>query len=262
MRIIIASDFHLKFHEKAEDTQRRQAVFTFLRSLRGTCDMLILNGDIFDLWFAWNNVIIKGYFPLLHELASLQESGCKLVFIAGNHDFWFRGFLEEYLHMEVHPDEFTAQLDGKRIFVSHGDRFTANDLRYKIFRSCIRNKVIMGLFELLHPDFALSIGKYLSRSSRNRTIPKALMKRKEAGLDTTAKRLFNQYDIVVFGHSHAPKELHYNHKCYINSGDWIKHRSFVEIIDGAAQLQTFGGIDNENEPDPCDHTHRRNANGC
>ena len=261
MRVIIASDFHLKFHENAEDRRRRETVLGFLKSLRGNCDQLILNGDIFDLWFAWNNVIIKGYFPLLHQLASLQESGCKLTFIAGNHDFWFRGFLQKYLQMDVHPDCYTATIDGKKIFVSHGDKYTSNDLRYKLFRKCIRNKIIMSIFELLHPDFALSIGKYLSRSSRNRTIPTALMRKKEQGLDTVARRLFATHDIIVFGHSHAPKVLKEGNKEYYNAGDWITHHTYVEITDGAAKLKTFGGEPDEKNLDPNITDHRRNTDG-
>ncbi len=70
-------------------------------------------------------------------------------------------------------------LDGKKIFVTHGDLHTTNDIRYKIFRSVIRNKVVMTIFEILHPDFSLSIGRKMSRSSRSRPMSTELKLRKE-----------------------------------------------------------------------------------
>ena len=168
MRVYFASDFHLKFTKKNIDTEQHKKIISFLDSLIGNSDLLILNGDIFDLWFVWKTVIIKGYFPILKKLADLRESGCRIVFIAGNHDFWFRDFLTNFLGVEIYPDSFSETIDDMKIFVSHGDLYTTNDFRYKIFRSLIRKKFFKKLFELFHPDFSLALGKLLSRSSRDR----------------------------------------------------------------------------------------------
>ena len=97
MNVYIASDFHLKFAENLEDTKRREKVIVFLDSIKDDADLLILNGDIFDLWFVWKKFIIKGYFPLLIKLNQLRENGVRIVFIADNHDFWFNDFLTETL---------------------------------------------------------------------------------------------------------------------------------------------------------------------
>ncbi len=240
MKTIILSDLHLKFSENAEDKARRTRVLNFLKSLIGKTDILILNGDIFDLWFAWNSVIIKSYFPVLKILADIQESGCKLHFISGNHDFWFRDFLKDYLKMEIHKDSLTIKVEDKTLFVSHGDLYTANDMRYKIFRKVIRNKLVMWIFELIHPDLALGLGKNLSRSSRNRTISPELKRAKEAGLENFAKlKLRNSCDFVVFGHSHSPISKQFEGGIYINSGDWIVHNTYVEIEDGRIQLKVY-----------------------
>jgi len=239
MEIYIASDFHLKFVENEEDLARKERVIKFLDSLIGKADLLILNGDIFDLWFTWHKVIIKGYFPFLKKLADLRESGTRIVFIAGNHDFWFRDFLTEYIGAEVYPDTFTELLDGKKIFAAHGDVYTANDLRYKIFRSVIRNKVVMTIFEILHPDFSLSIGRKMSRSSRSRPMSTELKLRKEAGLTNFATQKLKDYDIVTMGHSHSPKKLEINGGVYLNSGDWIKNNSYIHISSGEAKLCKF-----------------------
>ena len=236
MRVIIASDFHLKFHENEEDRDRRKRVIKFLDSIIGKTDLLILNGDIFDLWFAWNNVIIKGYFHILKKLADIRESGCRIVFIAGNHDFWFRDFLTNFLDIEVYNNNFTDEIDGQKILVSHGDLYTSNDLRYKLFRSIIRNRFVMWIFEIMHPDFSLGIGKIMSRSSREKRTSTELMQAREKGLIEFAKKQFKHFDIVVMGHSHIPKLEKFENGIYANAGDWIKHNSYLAISDGEIKL--------------------------
>jgi len=237
MRVIIASDFHLKFHENEEDIARHDRVIGFLNSLIGKTDLLILNGDIFDLWYVWKNVIIKGYFPLLKKLADIRESGCRIVFIAGNHDFWFRDFLTNFLDMEVYPNNFTEEIDGKKLLVSHGDLFTSNDLRYKIFRSLVRNRFVMWLFGILPPDLALNIGKNMSRSSRRKRSAENKMQIREKGLIEFAQKHFPNFDIVVMGHSHLPKIMNFGNGIYANAGDWIVHNSYLELNEGKLELK-------------------------
>ncbi len=166
MIVYLISDCHLKFSDSSESRQQQNLIIDFLSSIEDNVDILILNGDIFDLWFSWKKVIIKQYFPILKKLADLSEKGCRIVFIAGNHDFWFRDFLTDYLNMEIYRDNFSETIDGIRVFISHGDLYTANDLRYKIFRRLVRCRLIMKIFSLIHPDLSLIIGKSMSRSSR------------------------------------------------------------------------------------------------
>ena len=236
MRVYIASDFHLKFIENQEDRERRDKVISFLNSLIGKADLLILNGDVFDLWFTWKTVMIKGYFPILKKLADLRESGCRIIFIAGNHDFWFRDFLTDYLSIEIYKDSFSETIDDKKIFVTHGDLYTKNDVRYKIFRSLVRNKFVMWIFGNMHPDFALNLGRYMSRSSRGKKASQKLMQVREKGLIDFAGKKLNECDIVIMGHSHIPRLNHYDNGIYANAGDWVQNSSYLKIIDGEIEL--------------------------
>lgn len=236
MRVIIASDFHLKFHENEEDLQRKNRVLNFLDSLIGEIDLLILNGDVFDLWFTWKNVIIKGYFPVLKKLADIKEKGCRIVFIAGNHDFWFRDFLTNFLDIEVYRNSFIEEIDGNKILVSHGDLYTSNDWRYKLFRSLVRNRLVMKIFELLHPDLALGIGRLMSRSSRKKRTSKDLTIKREKGLIKFARKQLKIFDIVIMGHSHLPKIEKFENGIYANAGDWILNNTYLEMIDGEIKL--------------------------
>jgi UDP-2,3-diacylglucosamine hydrolase len=239
MNVIIASDFHIRYFDNEEDRLRKEIVIEFLRTLIGKTDLLILNGDIFDLWFVWNSVIIKGYFSILKVLTDIQASGCRIVFIAGNHDFWFKDFLSKEIKIEIYPEFFAETIDGLRFFVAHGDRFTINDYRYKLFRSFIRNKIVMHCFELIHPDLSLRLGMLMSRSSRKVKIPAEAVKKREQGLFISAKKKSAFFDLVVFGHSHRSVQKNFEKGIYINTGDWIKGSSYLQIKEGQIKLQEY-----------------------
>jgi len=240
MNVCVASDFHLKFSGVKEDTERENRIISFLSAIRKKFDMLILNGDIFDLWYDWNSVIISDYFPVLRKLADLHDDGMRIVLISGNHDFWFNDFLPEKIGIEIQPDSFSFEADRKRIFCSHGDLYTSNDNRYKIFRKLIRNPLSETIFRILHPDISLMLGRALSRSSRSRQVAPELQKKKEAGMISSATKLLEHYDIVLMGHSHSPcvKEI-FSNKFYANSGDWIKHNTYITIKNGNVSLKTY-----------------------
>jgi len=248
MRICVISDLHFKYNPRnSEDRENQEIILDFLDGIRGKYDCLILAGDIFDLWYDWRYVIIKQFFPILVKLYEISQNGCRIIHISGNHDFWFADFLPEYLDIELVPEYFDIQADGKRIYVCHGDTHTVNDMRYQFFRKLIRMPWIKKLFAVLHPDLALNIGNWMSRSSRARKDPAPTRAKKTAGLIDFATKLIlkKQADIVVMGHAHAPQMLSIHDGYYANAGDWISHHSYIEIIDGDLRLKYF--IQNKGE---------------
>lgn len=239
MKIIVISDTHIKFDENAEDKARRERVSSFLQNLPHDTDLLVLNGDIFDLWFDWNSVIIAGYYDFIHELKAVIMRGIRVIMLAGNHDFWFNGFLES-LGIEIYSDYYIMFDNQKQIYITHGDKHTSNDIRYFIFRTLLRNPVTKFFFNLIHPELSLNVGKKLSRSSRDRQDSPALTKKKNQGLVKFAqKKISEGYQIVIMGHVHNPQKLEFTEGCYLNSGDWIVHNSYLEIIKGNAELKFY-----------------------
>jgi len=237
MKYIIASDFHLKYIENEDDRVRRIDVESFLLSLVGQIDGLILAGDVFDFWLEWKHVIIKNYFSTLMTLATLKNSGVRLIYLSGNHDFWLGDFLKNTIGFEIYSDFFTDEINGKKIFVSHGDLYTKNDLRYKVYRRFIRQKFVKYMLSLLHPNFCLSLTQKVSRTSRNRKDDEQTAQRKEEGQIQKAEKLSNKYDLIVFGHSHNPLQMSLGNATYINTGDWLTHNSYCYFDDETIQLK-------------------------
>ncbi len=245
MKIFIASDFHLYSSlDSPEALERNQKVLQFLDYLIAeSADLFIMAGDIFDLWYDWKSTIIKGYFPILHKLAELNDKGCELVLIAGNHDFWFNDFFTKYLNCRIYYDSYQREVDGNKLFVSHGDLYTSNDFRYHFFRNVIRNPLVKFIYNLLHPEIALGIGRLLSRSSRSRNTERTKnFVSRNAGLIDYAKSISNEYRFIVMGHSHTPGVMEINGSTYLNAGDWIDHYSFVVIENGKTSLRYFNKL--------------------
>jgi UDP-2,3-diacylglucosamine hydrolase len=243
MRYIIASDFHLRIIENHDDTERRIRVEKFLSSLIGQIDGLILVGDIFDLWVEWELLLVRSYFNVLKLFSQIKEAGARLIYIAGNHDFWFGDFLSKTLGFEVYPTSFSEVLNGKKVFISHGDLYINNDRRYKVFRSIVRSKFVQLMFRLLHPYIAVRIGQSLSRSDRatrekNMKNPRFRRKSRQRELDLVVKagELASVYDLVVFGHTHAPIALANGSGMYVNTGDWVVFNSYVEFTENDIKL--------------------------
>jgi UDP-2,3-diacylglucosamine hydrolase len=246
MRYIIASDFHLRIIENLDDSDRRVRVEKFLSSLIGQIDGLILVGDIFDLWVEWDHLIVRSYFSVLKLFSQIREAGARLIYIAGNHDFWFGDFLSDTIGFEVYPTSFSEVINGKRVFVSHGDRYIGNDLRYKVFRYIVRSKIVHIMFKMLHPSLAVRLGQSISRSDRasrekGMKNPRNLKKsqQREQELANAARELNSVYDLVIFGHAHVPIAVDNGSGMYINTGDWVHKNSYVEFTESVCRILIF-----------------------
>ena len=239
MKYIIASDFHLKYIETTEDKNRRLKVEAFLISQIGQIDGLILVGDIFDFWIEWNNSIIKNYFNFLFILKKLRESGCRLIFLPGNHDFWIGSFLTDTIGFEIYSGYFSETINGKKVFISHGDNYTSNDARYHFFRKIIRRPFFSHFAQSLHPSVSLSIGNIISRTTNKREKSEKLSKKQENGLLLKAEELKSEYDLIIFGHTHIPRKIEMEKCTYINCGDWVKNYSYCCFDEEKVELRFY-----------------------
>jgi UDP-2,3-diacylglucosamine hydrolase len=173
--------------------------------------------------------------------------GCaRLIFIAGNHDFWFGDFLSKTIGFEVYPSSFSEVLNERKVFISHGDMFIKNDMRYKVFRRIVRSKIVQCAFKILHPSIAVWMGQSISRSyraSREKTMknPRFVKKsqQREQDLINKARELNSEYDIVIFGHAHNPISVDTGSGMYINTGDWVHVNSYVELTELFVEIRMW-----------------------
>jgi UDP-2,3-diacylglucosamine hydrolase len=213
-----------------------QRLFRFLESIRGRAESLHILGDLFEFWFEYGRAIPKPGFRALAELAELSRTGTRIGYLKGNHDFWFKDFWRRELGAEA-ADEMDVTLDGKRVFLAHGDTLD-RALVPRVFRALMRSRLNGWLYSLLHPDIGIGLAQAVARASRVKSAKPNLI---EDMARFAERRLGSGFDIVVMGHSHVPELRRFNGGVYINVGDWLTHFTYGVIRDGVPSLEVFEG---------------------
>ncbi len=237
MKTIVVSDVHLAVHEAGRPTMER--FIAFLRQLDSAeVSRLIILGDLFDFWFEYRHVVFSGYFDVLRALARLRDEGVELHFIGGNHDFWGGRFLRDQLGITIHDGEARLPFGERQALLVHGDGLNPRDWAYRLYKRLARLRVVVALFRLIHPDWAMRLAQWVSHGSRS-LHPRDVSKGSEIKpLQDFARQALaeGRADVVMCGHSHYPVcETHptpHGAGLYINTGDWLYHESYVEW-DGA-----------------------------
>jgi len=245
MNAVIFSDVHLNV---AEDGRERMAqCVRFLRSIDpAQTDRVIVLGDLFDFWFEYRHVIFSGYFDVLRAFADLSDAGVSFFFVCGNHDFWAGRFLRDRLRFSIHPDRLVLQFGAKRVLFVHGDGINPADRSYRIYKRIARFPLVVGLFRLLHPDWAMALAQGVARGSRHfRGVEDSSLGPEVAPLREFARETLarGEAEVVMCGHSHYPVGEEFptpdGTGLYINTGDWLVHRSYVEWDGTAFHARSF-----------------------
>lgn len=224
------SDIHLGLQDQSLEKVKEKKLMEFLKYSESNCDELFIVGDLFDYWFEYKQVIQKGFIRTLGAMASFKDSGKEIHYIIGNHDFLHKDFFTNEIGCRVYENELSIELNGKKFFIAHGDGLMAGDTGYKLLKKVLRNKFIQKLYSLIHPDLGIKIASFSSKASRDYTSQKDYGK--FSGLLTTAKQLINNnYDYVVFGHSHRRTIENIDTGTYINLGTWLKQPCFGKFTD-------------------------------
>jgi len=235
VKVYIVSDSHFGLEiEKHPDSLRRRLFFEFLDEIKKDCDVLVLLGDIFDFWFEYQHVIPSEYFDVLKAISEFSNSH-KVVFVGGNHDMWANGFIES-LGIEVYPCEFELEINGKRVFLAHGDVLRKTDLGGRLTRLIMGNRVSKFLYRILHPDLGVALAKFVSRQSRVRSLRQEL---KNPVNPTIFEILKEGYDAVVHGHIHYPYLQRFDEGIFMSTGDWLWHFTYGIIDEAGISLAHF-----------------------
>ena len=91
------SDAHLGLGSKEEERQKESRLIAFLDAIEEDASQLFIVGDLFDAWFEYRTVILKGFHRLLAKLDECTERGIAVHYLAGNHDFWMKDFFRDEL---------------------------------------------------------------------------------------------------------------------------------------------------------------------
>lgn len=242
VRTVWISDLHL-------GTPGCQAgpLLDFLRQYE--CRTLYLVGDIIDGW----QLRRSWYWPQEHndvvqKILRKARKGTRVVFVPGNHDEFARRYVEHnFGGVDVHEDCVHTTLDGRRLWVTHGDLFdgviqcarwlaVAGDIAYettlRFNRHLNRFRARLGL-----PYWSLS--RYLKLKVK-RAVSYVCAFEEAVAREVRRRGL----DGVVCGHIHQAEIRDIGGVLYCNDGDWVEsltalvehHDGRLEIVDHSDRL--------------------------
>ncbi|MCF8260528.1 MAG: UDP-2,3-diacylglucosamine diphosphatase [Melioribacteraceae bacterium] len=218
--VYFISDTHFGLQSRDQEKKKEDLLVEFLIHTKETASQLYILGDLFDYWFEYRRVIQKGYFRTFTGIYNLTEANIPVKYIIGNHDFMHRDFFENELGVEILPDEYSTEIEGKKFFLAHGDGMVKNDDGYKLLKKILRNKKLQNIYSLIHPDLGIWLASSSSKTSRNYTEQKNYGE--IDGLSESALEILEKgFDYVIFGHSHQRQELKHRNGKYINLGTWL-----------------------------------------
>jgi UDP-2,3-diacylglucosamine hydrolase len=230
MRLFFISDLHLK----SQEDPVALALCDFLRLSPHAGDYIVLGGDIFDL-FVGNKQVFKEHFAeVLNAIGSAARIGAKVHYFEGNHDFQLEEVFS-HLGVQIHARDFALEINGKKIWISHGDEIDKQDYGYRVLRAVTRSWPLRLLIRAFPEKLLAKLGAWSSRQSRKYNNTESLPLERL----TRTKTLFRDYaaarieqdsaDYVFIGHSHQADDMVVGNGRYINLGFSSEKLLYAEL---------------------------------
>jgi UDP-2,3-diacylglucosamine pyrophosphatase LpxH len=171
----------------------------------------------------------------------LQQKGCRVIYIPGNHDDVMRRYLKHFFAgVEIQPDAIYTSIKQKKFLVCHGDQFDSHVClgKWQMYLGDALYDLLLFINRWYNKLRGLFGKKYFSLANLiKQKIPKAteaILRYQDACLNYAQKK---GLDGVICGHIHYPEIVHKNNMTYINDGDWIENcTAFVEYHNGEMEL--------------------------
>lgn len=238
--IAILSDIHLGTYGC-----HARELHNYLKSIQPRT--LILNGDIFDIWYFKKSYFPKEHMEVVRRILKMAVNGTKVYYLTGNHDDLLRKFGELSFGLVHLRNKLVFQIDGRTHWVFHGDVFDASIQRARWlarlggegYDLLIRiNRLINSMRRL----FGLSPVSFAARIKKGvKGAVKYISDFEDTAIQLAAEK---GYDYVICGHIHRPQMrevIAENGRTvqYLNSGDWVEHLTALEFANNEWRLYQY-----------------------
>jgi len=238
--VVVLSDLHLGTYGS-----RAKEVAHYLRSIAP--QMLILNGDIIDIWQFSKHYFPAAHFGVIKEIIHMMSNGTRVIYITGNHDETLRRYSGIDLGNFQLTDKLVVEINNKMTWIFHGDVF---DNTTKGGAKILAKLGSTGYGMLIMLNRFINSGLRLfgyERISLSKNIMAGVNKAvaKVNDLETIASELAieKKYDYVICGHIHQPSKKTVTTEkgsvVYLNSGDWIEHLTALEYHNNDWHLYVY-----------------------
>ena len=235
-RLIIISDLHLG--NPACFSKRK--IVEFLAYAADNDYNLCINGDGFDIAQTSFVRLAQEVPEVFKQFRRFEKKNLKVYYVIGNHDMVLEHFFEDWYLFTLAP--FLNVTSGDlRVRIEHGHLYDSFFIKMPELYEFVTH--IAGFFLNMTPwwykfwmGFEKMLGYLRQRKIRVQNIVGIVGE--APSISEAARRILERgFDAVVFGHTHHAGEVDINNLKYFNTGSWLIHTLYVEIIDGAISLK-------------------------
>jgi len=237
--IVVISDTHLGTYGC-----HARELLQYLESI--TPRMVILNGDIIDIWQFRKHYWPPAHMMVIQHLAGLVAQGVPVYYITGNHDEMLRRFENFEAGSFRIVNKLSLKIDGSAVWIFHGDIFDVV-MRHSKWLAKLGSAGygILILINRMVNYISLKMGRgkiSLSRRIKN-SVKSAVSFISNFEMTAADIAIANGYNYVLCGHIHQPGiqtiVTGRGSVVYMNSGDWIENLTALEYNEGKWQLYRY-----------------------
>ncbi|MFM2213721.1 MAG: hypothetical protein RL427_984 [Bacteroidota bacterium] len=252
--VLVLSDIHLGTYGC-----HSKELLLYLNSIKPK--MVVLNGDIIDMWQFSKRYWPKSHMKVVHKIMNWVKKGVKVYYLTGNHDEMLRRFAGTKFGSLVIDNKLVLELDGTKVWLFHGDVFDVTMQHSKwLTRLGSHGYDFLILLNAFCNWVSVKLGRgkiSLSKNIKN-SVKKAVKFINDFEKTAADIAISKGYDYVVCGHIHHPEiktiETEDGEVVYMNSGDWIENLTALEYYRESWTLFRYKDEDfmQENEEDDDD----------
>jgi UDP-2,3-diacylglucosamine hydrolase len=236
--LVVVSDAHLGH----APPQVEEALLDFLDRVPELGDSLLLNGDLFEFWFAYERVIPRTGFRVAAALGRLRRR-MPVLMVGGNHDRWGRAFWQRDLGLTYSPDRLELEIGGRRILALHGDRIGYGRPRSRFLHRLVSSSMATAVYRWLHPELGFPLVYGLSARLGDHATDGPIVERSVERQREWARRTLAadpSLGLVILGHTHrALLEEPFPGRQLLNPGAWFDGFRYAIVTKDGAELRQF-----------------------
>lgn len=232
-RLLVVSDMHVG-NPYSEARRRLGAFFDFARRERFN---VCINGDGFEILQASFSTLAHDSVEVLNRIRSHIDAGLRVYYVVGNHDIILEQFLQSWSSIEITPF-LNVSVGDRRVRIEHGHLYDPSFVRSPGFYEFITKAA--GPFLRIYPDVYRLWTLWENFWQRLRSWRSKSLVERSVYYQAADMLLQRGFDVVVFGHTHRPEDVQLGPgRRYINSGNWVRGGSYVQIADGCIELKQW-----------------------
>ncbi|MEE1946828.1 UDP-2,3-diacylglucosamine diphosphatase [Pedobacter sp. KR3-3] len=228
VEIAVISDVHLGTYGC-----HAKELLKYLKSIKPK--MIVLNGDIIDIWQFSKRYWPESHMKVLRKLMKFIVEGVQVYYLTGNHDEMLRKFADMHMGTFHLQNKLVLELDGKKAWFFHGDIFdvTMQHSKWLAKMGAIGYDSLILINSFVNWCLTLFGRQKMSFSQKIKAKFKDAVKFINSFEQTAAELAIEKgYEYVVCGHIHQPeiREISTEEGSvkYLNSGDWVESLTALE----------------------------------